>query len=269
MPGHVLLAAAFTASLPMGSASAQLLPHRAFYELSLAERRGYVADARGAFAIEWQRACDGFISHQRLWFVGSTDEGGSFDYDVRFSTWESADNTQMRFVMRSFAGGRLIEEFNGRAEVPADGGPGRAVYTEPGAFEIALPPGTVFPSRHIEALIEHALDGSRVASFDLFDGAGTGDDALAKVTAVIGDPLVAPRAGDGEERAADGVTPAWPIALAYHTLHESDGLGTPLFELSFDLTAEGVMRRATLDYGDFALDAELDEIEMLKAVPCE
>ncbi len=262
MLAYTLVAATAAVALPVEANGAELSPHRAFYELNLAEVRGFVTDVRGAFAVEWRHACEGYTSEQRLWFVGRTDDGGSFDYDVRFSTWESADNRQMRFAMRSFAGGRLVEEVRGSAELPADGGPGRAVYTEPGNFEMQLPAGTVFPSEHMARLIDHAKSGDRVVSVDLFDGAGAGDDALAKVTAVIGDPL--------EAKEQDTTLPrAWPMALAYHELVETEGLGTPVFELSFDLTADGVMRRALLDYGEFALDAELDQIEMLNQPVCE
>ncbi len=250
-----VLAGTVAAFALVPQAAAQLAPHRAFYELSLADMRGALSDARGAFAIEWRHACEGYTSSQRLWFVGRTDDGRTFDYDVRFSTWESADSTEMSFSMRTFAAGRLVEEVRGDAAVPADGSPGVAVYKEPRDLEVALPPGTLFPSRHLERLIEGADQGKRMVSVDLFDGAGTGEEALAKVTAVIGEPRDA-----GGER-------SWPMALAYHDVAE-DAIGTPQFELSFDLTARGVMRRAVLDYGDFALEAELDRIEMLMPAVC-
>ncbi len=245
-------------AVPAAPAAAQLAPHRAVYELSLEATSPGLADAHGAFAIEWRQACSGTASQQRLWFVGRTQDGGTFDYDVRFATWESNDSSTLRFTMRSFAAGELVEEFRGTASMPNGGGPGGAVYTLPEGLEVRLPPGTVFPTRHLEQLIAAARAGERVTTSDLFDGAGDADDALAAVTAVIGDRVAA-------EAAADE---AWPVALAYHPLR-ADDVGMPAFELSFDLTGRGVMRRVVLDYGDFALRARLDEIEMLTPQACE
>lgn len=244
---------------PFTPAAAQLAPHRAFYDLTLAEAAGGLVDARGAFAVEWRAACAGTTSRQRLWFVGQTDEGGTFDYDVRFSTWESADHARMRFSMRGFAGGTMVEEFRGTASMPSDGGAGRAVYSVPEGVEVALPPGTVFPTEHIDRLIALARDRERIVTFALFDGAGGIDDALAEVTAVI---------GDAKSTARMGAEPAWPMALAYYPI-AADDVETPEFEISFDLTARGVMERVVLDYGDFALRARLDELELLSRPHCD
>ena len=237
---------------------AGLEPHRAFYELALAGDSSALVDAEGAFAVEWRAQCGGVTSRQRLWFVGGLPGGGEFDYDVRFSTWEATDERRMRFSMRSFQDGSLIEEFRGHARMPEGGGAGRAVYTVPAGVEMRLPPDTLFPTAHLEELIDEAVAGSSVASAALFDGAGIGSDALTLVTAAIGDPVPSP---SDEER-------IWPMALAYHTLAEGD-VEAPLFELSFELSEAGVMRHVLLDYGAFALSAELERFERLARPDCD
>jgi len=240
------------------AAPAQIMPHRALYELGLAGRTSTLVDADGAFAVEWRAQCEGIASRQRLWFVGSLPGGGELDYDVRFTTWESADDRRMRFSMRSYQDGRVVEEFRGQARMPEDGGPGRATYTVPKGVEMRLPPETLFPTAHMERLIDEAAAGAAVVSAALFDGAGVGSEALTFVTAAIGDP-VAPR---------DEIGRAWPMALAYHALAEG-GTDTPLFELSFELSEAGVMRHVRLDYGAFALKAELERFERLSPPRCE
>lgn len=256
--------AGWTATVLAGAAAAlpaELAPHRAYYELVLAGESSHLIDAEGAFAVEWQAHCEGVAGRQRLWFVGRLPDGGAFDYDVRFTTFESADDRHMRFSMRSYQEGDLIEEFRGQARMPEDGGAGRATYTVPAGVEMRLPPNTLFPTRHVERLIERAEAGAPVDSFGLFDGAGVGSDALSFVTAAIGEPVPpAPDATGQSER-------AWPVALAYHPVAEGDG-GTPLFELSFQLTADGVMRDVVLDYGAFALKARLDRLERLTSPEC-
>jgi hypothetical protein len=246
--------AGVTAAVP-----AQIVPHRAFYDLHLAGRTGALVDAEGAFAVEWRAQCGGIASRQRLWFVGRFPGGGELDYDVRFSTWEARDGRRMRFSMRSYQEGDLVEEFRGQARMPEDGGPGRATYTVPAEVELRLPPDTLFPTAHIERLIDEAARGSSVASVALFDGAGVGREALTLVTAAIGDPVSTTK--DDAER-------AWPMALAYHPLAEGD-VDAPLFELSFELTEGGVMRDVLLDYGAFALEARLERLERLSPPRCE
>ncbi len=256
--------AGWAAAVVAGSAAAvpaELAPHRAYYELVLAGESSQLVDAEGAFAVEWRAHCEGVSGRQRLWFVGRLPGGGAFDYDVRFSTFESADDRHMRFSMRSYQGGELIEEFRGQARMPDDGGAGRATYTVPAGVEMRLPPDTLFPTRHVERLIERAEAGAPVDSFGLFDGAGVGSDALAFVTAAIGEPVAS-----APEATADAAR-AWPVALAYHPVAEGEG-GTPLFELSFELSAEGVMRDVVLDYGAFALEARLDRLERLTPPEC-
>lgn len=254
-----IVIAAVVAAGATDAAPAELAPHRAFYELHLADGASELVEADGAFAIEWRAQCEGTASRQRLWFVGRLPGGGRLDVDVRFSTWESADDRRMRFSMRSYQSGELVEEFRGQATMPEGDGPGRATYTVPEGVRMTLPADTIFPKRHLERLIERAEAGEAVAHSRVFDGAGLGSDALTLVTAAIGDPL-APPPEAGAER-------AWPIALAYHPIGEGDD-GAPLFELSFALAADGIMRDVLLDYGAFALSARLERLERLDPPDC-
>jgi hypothetical protein len=255
-----LVLAVLAATLAATAARAGLVPHRAFYELALAGDSGDLVAAEGAYAVEWRAHCEGMASRQRLWFVGRLPGGGTLDYDVRFSTFESRDGRNMRFSMRSYQGDALVEEFRGHARMPAAGGAGRATYTVPEGVEMRLPPGTVFPKRHVDRLIRRAEAGDPVATFTLFDGAGVGADALSVVTAAIGEPV--PLAADARgER-------AWPVALAYHPLAEGS-TDTPIFELAFELATDGIMREVVLDYGAFALEANLQRLERLDAPSCE
>jgi hypothetical protein len=257
---RVLAAALLATGLLAGSgAAADLLPHRALYTLGLAGSDPAVglAEVEGGLVMEWQPACDGWISRQRLGFVATTEEGYSFSYDVRFSSWESRDGTRLRFQVRSFDDGRLFEEFQGDALLEAPGGPGVARFAVPEGTELRLPAGTLFPTNHMQRLIERALAGERFVSHSVFDGSGL--EALSQVTAVIGAPRPAepppglPREGKAPER--------WPVSMAYHPITATDDL--PEFELSFSLDEQGVLDAVVLDYGDFALRATLDRIEPL------
>ena len=78
------------------AAPVDLLSHRAAYRLSLAENGSTSAfvSVRGALVMEWRATCEGWLSTQQLGFVAQSAEGGAaVSYDVRFSSWESTDNT--------------------------------------------------------------------------------------------------------------------------------------------------------------------------------
>ena len=236
-------------------AAAQLLPHRALYALSLADQRGDLASAEGAFAIEFRAVCNGFTTQQRLWFLARTKEGGSFDTDVRFTSWESSDVGRLGFAMQSFSAGELVEEYRGRAFVGRQGEGGRAFYTVPEPAELILPPGTLFPTAHLQRLLRAAVDGRHLLTELLFDGSGAAESALNQVTAAIAAPV---------ELGGEPAVRAWPMALAYHDPHDHESI-VPVFELRFVLTEQGLMRDVVLDYGDFALKATLGDMDWLPA----
>ena len=264
VPGALALAA--VAAQP-ASAAVELLSHRAVYALSLAQgarATGAVSDVRGGLVLEWRDSCAGAISNQRLGFVASVGDAAGFTYDVRFSSWESPDNSQLRFNVRSFDGGVLFEEYRGEASLDDIGG--KAAFAKPAGETLALPQGTLFPTEHMVRLIEGARDGAVVVSHDVFDGSGV--DGLSRVTAVIGRPITAETAAADTE-AAD-VVPSerrWPVSLAYHEVTGADDV--PTFELTFQLSEQGVLYDLVLDYGDFALKADLEQLEAFEAPRCD
>jgi hypothetical protein len=241
--------------LPATAQAVELASHRAAYRLSLAEGGdGAVTSVRGGLVMEWKKACDGWTSSQRLAFQAGQAEGPPFSYDVRFSSWESDTDDRLHFSMRSFDNGKPSEEFRGEASLPDSGGDGRADFSVPPGKSVALPAGTLFPTRHIKALIAAAERGERFVSVPVFDGSGL--DSLSNVSAVIG------RNWPGEA----GQPAAWTMNLAYHKL--SDRSEEPEFQLSFRLRADGVTDDITLDYGQFVLHGTLDDLEKLPAPAC-
>jgi len=250
-------------------AEAALEPHRAAYRLTLAAKQQAtpLSDVRGGLVIEWERACDGWLSQQRLFFMARSEEGDQFGQDVRYSSWEASDGRRMRYSVRSFEGEVLQEEYRGEARVdPGDGG--IATFSTPPDEEVALPPGTIFPTDHMERVLSAADEGVQVISHEVFDGWGL--DALTQITSVIGPPrMLEPIAGEAGEQ-TDGEQAgggrAWPVSMAYY--NEAKGADLPEFEASFLLTQGGVLRDLMLDYGEFKLDAVLERLELLTPPDC-
>jgi len=244
-------------------AQAELQPHIAAYRLSLDHRSGAGAlvEARGGLVIEWQLDCDGWLSRQRLGFVGRTDVGATISHDVRFSSWESTDGSRLRFAVRSFENEELQDEFRGIAELKGRNG-GIAEFTKPRKETVPLPPGTVFPTEHIQQVLKAAAAGARFVSHEVFDGYDF--DALTQVTSVIGaaQPLE-PGPGLALE---DSSGSAWQLSMAYYSVE--DEAEAPQFEATFLLDDKGILYDVGLDYGDFRLAAELEQLELLERPDC-
>lgn len=246
---------------PALDASAALAPHQAAYRLSLARESvgGPLVHVDGGLVIEWRRACDGWISQQRLGFVAATEQGAGFTHDVRFSSWESLDGSRLRYSVRSFEGETVEEEFRGSASRSPDGG--QATFKTPEEREVPLPAGTVFPTDHLERVLADAASGENFVSHAVFDGWGF--DALTQIATVIGQPRTldpsAIAGGDGPRR-------AWPVSMAYYKVAGPGDV--PEFEATFLLDEDGVLRDLVLDYGEFSLEGDLVELDLAEPPDC-
>jgi EipB-like len=258
--GLGVLAALFVAPWST-AAGASLEPHVAAYRLSLADGRApsLFTEVRGGLVIEWRLACDGWLSRQRLAFLGTLEEGGEHRRDVRFSSWEALDGSRIRYSYRSYGDDQLLEDFRGEAHLNPPNG-GVANFTLPSRGEVELPPDTIFPTVHLQSILDDASEGERFVSHQVFDGAGF--DSLTQITSAIGQPqMVEPLADErrGERR-------AWPVSMAYYEAHTRSDV--PQFEAAFLLGDNGVLRELALDYGEFRLNATLEKLELLERPDC-
>lgn len=265
--GSILLIALLSGALAgPATALAALEPHRAAYKLNLlagSHRMSGLSTVTGGLVIEWKRTCDGWISHQRLGFVAGTETGGDFSHDVRFSSWEASDGSKMRYTVRSYDGDTLREEFMGEASLQSDEEGGIASFTKPDQRQITLPPGTVFPTDHINRILAEANGGQSFVSHEVFDGWGF--DALTQVTSAIGSQRTYKPSND-REISSDPDGEVWPVSMAYYNTEQRSDL--PEFEAEFMLTEQGVLQELLLDYGDFRLKATLAEFELLDQPGC-
>lgn len=247
------------------AAPVELLSHRAAYRLSLADAgatSGLTA-VQGGLVMEWRAGCDGWISNQRLGFVADTTEGSGFSYDVRFTSWESLDDTQLRFNVRSYDDGSMTDEFRGEASLDQPGASGEVRYSEPEGQTVQLPQGTLFPTGHVRKLIEAAKAGQLVVDSEVFDGSGP--DALTRVTAVIGQPKTVTTSA-AEAGGSATSERRWPVSLAYHSL--ATATETPDFEIAFEMNEGGVLYNLMLNYGDFTLKGDLEQLDTFPAPSC-
>ncbi len=255
-----------------GSAAtaADLKPHRALYDLDLAavHSGSEIAALSGKMLIEWADACDGWTVSQRIQMAVSDRRGPSFENDIAFSSFETKAGDRLRFSIRWMAHGKPFREFAGRAQRGPAGGV--VSFAAPAGQSLDLPRGTLFPTEHLFLLVDAAAAGESRLSSIVFGG--TGPDSLHEVSAFIGEEIPAgsrQTGPGGEDRQIFrdlAELRSWPVSIAYFPAGSAEP--EPDFEVAYRLVENGVAEDLMLDYGEFAMDAVLDELEFISPPEC-
>ncbi|WP_020696289.1 EipB family protein [Reyranella massiliensis] len=252
---------------PPQTAESPLVPHRATYDmkLSVARPNSGIVDVSGRMVLETVEACEGWEVKQRIQLRFLRSEGDEFVTDSSFTSYETKDGLALRFSVRNIQDQEIEEELRGNADLESLGGKGRANFTLPEVRSFDLPAGTLFPTTHLSLVLRHARDGDKSASYSVFDGARL--DGAFLVNAVIsrsprqtGAPVVR---GDV---ALMRNQPSWSVRFAFFAANDQGA--HPEYELALDLLGNGVTRSMLLDYGDFAIDARLVQLQALPRPRC-
>ena len=265
-----LLALAATlpaAAVATPAGAVDIAPHRALYSMTLGSTKtnSGVVGARGTMIYEWGETCDGWTVEQRYKLNMQYAENPEVEVTSNFVTWESKDGLRYRFNERKLKNGEVDEEVRGEARLDGPGKAGVADFSRPEAKQLKLPAGTMFPTAHTIYLIERAQAGESFLVKNVFDGSG--EDNAVEISAVIGGKEEAePVASSAEPKSPLLKRPSWRVRFAFFPSESNSE--KPEYELGMRLLDNGVSRDMTLDYGDFAIRAKLDEIEALPKPNC-
>lgn len=244
-----------------------LIPHRAVYELELASPRGDggVVEIGGEVEFVWNDVCDGWTVTQKSRFIVGRADG----YDVAFgstvSAWESKDGLRYRFFIKRDQDGQVTENIRGVASLESPGGKGTARFSEPEGQTTELPKGTVFPTTHSLEILERVAAGEDLSHWTTqFDGTGE-DGGLAGVSTALVAELPSDEPGAIESPLLEG-QPSWRIAMAYFGMGQ--GESEPNQEQRLRIYKNGIVDFFSIDYGSFAFDAELIELEAYPEPDC-
>ena len=254
-------------------AQVPLAPHRAIYDLALAEVRGNssIASVRGRILYDFSgNACQGYSLDFRQVSELDTGEGKSSTSDLRSTTWEGADARKFKFTSQNYVDDSLSGSVDGRAEHDPD--KTAVALQKPEQKTLDLAAGVVFPTEHMVRVINAAHAGQNILSFPVYDGSETGEKVFNTLT-VIGQKL-APGdrkhddAAAGEQKLA-GV-PRWPVTISYFAQKKAENTSeqTPDYSIGFELYENGVSRALTLDYNDFIVTGKLSSLEFKESKPC-
>jgi len=265
--------AAILCSSVAALAEAPVLPlasHRAAYDISLGDTSSpqptsaqTPISATGLIAYEFRgSACEGYTSNFRQMTEMERSEGDPLSMQVNAMSFEEAGGKSMRFQIDS-QGLQETQPVVGTATRGADDDL-HVQLTKPQTKSLDFGHDVLFPTQHIEHLIDAAKHGGGAVQARVYDGSDTGSKIFATLS-VIGKEETKP-GEDTETATALGGIRRWPVVISYFDEAATDS--APEYTLSFDLYENGVSGSLKLDYGAFALHAHLRKLEILPTSAC-
>ncbi len=247
-----------------------LAAHRAAYDISLVDPSApppataqAPLSATGLIAYEFRgSACEGYTSNFRQMTQMERSEGDPLSMQVNANSFEEAGGKSMRFQINS-QGAQESQPVAGTATRGSDDDL-RVVLTKPLAKSLDFGRDVLFPTQHIERLIDAAKHGGGAIQARVYDGSDTGAKIFATMS-VIGKEATKP-GEDAQTATALGAVRRWPVVISYFDEASTDS--APEYTLSFDLYENGVSGSLKLDYGAFALHAHLRKLEILPTSAC-
>lgn len=270
--GRVLILALALAVAP-GVWAAELVPHRAVYQLGKgAARSGQaIAQVGGTMTLEIDESCDGWSLSQRIRMAITDNMGEDLDSDTRYASFETKDGTMLRFQASDWQDGNLVEETAGTAERPAADKPGTADFTKPEKQSFDLPPGALFPVAFNIELMKRLEKDEPYASLIGFDGGNL--EGAYTITVFIGKERdsglkATPKdAAVKDDRATLLGGKVRNVRVAYFPL--TGNAPEPELEYEMELQTNGVTPVMRLDYQRYQVVARLVEIKALPAPVCK
>ncbi|HRK72057.1 MAG TPA: DUF1849 family protein [Micropepsaceae bacterium] len=263
----VALTLATHVAVPAALARDALLGHRASYAISL-KSAGWgagITGFNGKLVVEFSNACDGYTLNQRLVSQMTNDEGQVAMGDLWLTSWESVRGETFRFTLSQDFNGASIDKFSGTAFTATDGARPRIEYSEGKIASAALPADAIFPTAYLIEVLEAAKAGQTTLARKVFDGSGEGETYQA--FAVIG-RMKAPGTELPQVEGASVLAglASWPVTFSYYKLGGVEDV--PDYEASFRLFANGVSTDLVLDFGDYAVNGTLEQLDTLSDPPC-
>ena len=236
--------------------ASQLTGQHAVYTLVLSKLRTHgITGATGQMSFNVVDGCTGWATNQHMTLIVRNVDGSLTKSVSDYVTWESKDGKTLSFSLsESDNDGKVKIDDAGIATHTGPDDSGVIKYTTPAHTELKMPPGTLFPMQHTEALLAAGREGKRFISPLLFDGT-TADGAQATFVTVLGH--------HGPEKGK------WPaldkyastdVDIAFFERKNDDE--TPDFRTAMRYYENGVATGLVLDFGDFVMTGKLTSLSV-------
>ena len=233
-----------------------LTGQEALYDLSLAKVRTHdVTGAAGQMRFSVVDGCTGWGTTQHMTLLIRNADGTLNKSVTDYITWESKDGKTLTFTLREKDndGKETVDDAGTATHTGTDGG-GTIVYTTPANTTLVMPPGTLFPMAHTEALLQAGRAGKKFVSVPLFDGTSSAG-AQHTFIAVLGHH---PPGGGGFP--ALRALASTDVDIAFYDRKNDDE--TPDFRSQMRYYEDGVAAALMLDFGDFIMKGALESLNV-------
>ncbi len=245
----------------LAHASDGLTGQHALYTLSLSKVRTHdYTGAVGQLSFDVVDGCTGWATTQHMTLLIRGVDGTLAKSVTDYITWESKDGKTLTFTLReSDNDGKVQIDDAGTATHTGADGSGIITYTTPANTTLKMPPGTLFPTAHTEALLAAGAAGEKFISPTLFDGT-TADGAQATFVTIRGHHGPMPNTW-----APLAAIPSSDVDIAFYERKNDDE--NPDFRNQMRYFDDGVADNMALDFGDFVMSAKLVHLSIPPS-PC-
>jgi hypothetical protein len=266
-----LAAPAAIVSDASAQAATKLAAHRAVYDLKLTRTRGnsQLQSVRGRILYDFSgSACEGYTLNFRQLSELDSGEGRVAVSDLRSSTWEDGEAKRFRFSSENTLNNRDADLVEGEARRRADAI--AVTLKKPQDKSFDLEASIVFPTEHMNRVLEAARAQKTIMELPVFDGSETGEKVYHTLS-VIG-PAIPPDERKPTDAAAGQAALQgmlrWPVTISYFDRAKTSGEQTPVYAISFELYENGISRALSLDYTDFVISGEMTSLEIKESKSC-
>jgi len=213
--------------------------------------------------------CDSWAAETNVKLKLFYMDNGEVETNWSFASWEAKDGKSYRFHVRHTRDGSQVETLKGTVQRKRASDAVDASYLAPKDKVVALPAGTLFPTRHLIDLISSGEEGRPIFRRTVFDG--TSLDNPYSINVIIG------RDGASDSKKAKAAQRLFSDAglksevtrhfrMAFFSNRSKNP--EPEFELGVDYRSDGIARAIRQDFGDFVIDLTPESIEALARSEC-
>lgn len=235
----------------------RVTPHKAQYTISLDRNYDEISDANGEMSINIFDTGDGWVFEQNSTLYVYDINGEAEIIHTNLTTWQTYAGDRYRFNSRTVRNSEEDSLIKGEAVKNHNTRTTEVTYQLPESSVIQLPYDVTFPLHHLINTLESARQGLPSTTHSVFDGSNETYEAVT-VDTILGAPKPSNLKFDLKNAPAINIQTKWPMRLAVYPLGSQ--AADPEYEMSQNVLGPGIIKDITLDYGSFAVKAELQDI---------
>ncbi len=232
-----------------------IIPHKATYTITLDKSYDDISDAAGEMTINVVDTGDGYVFEQNSTLIIYNVDGEGEQIITNLATWQDYGGDRYRFTSRTVRNGEEEEVIKGEAIKNHSTRTAEVSYQLPLKTTIMIPYETIFPLHHLIKSLEAAQKGLHSLSHPIFDGSNETYEAV-----MVDTLLGAPKPSNLKVKIDGNMNfqTKWPMRISVYPLDSATA--EPEYEMTQNVLGPGIIKDMTLDYGLFAVKAELNHI---------